>query len=377
MQARLIKAIFMISIFCASVAHSDVKPVMDQLVNELFILKPYIVYDEEFRDPKNNEVIKKSLNRMADLSRKINHDDKMKKSAFKISAKILTEQLQDVATIFESGNKVYSLWTLKSTLNVCMSCHTQLPGVSTHFSAANKLSKITNYFNEAEFLFTVKNFDEAMPMYSLAVKNYPTDMKAGDLEKVLLRKAYYYIRVKRNALDLIASLKIDLENKNLPLSHKKSVQDLIQAAGELKSESYPTFTSANEADLKAYVEKELKPILSGDLGFLTDKNLITYLRISSLLYQYIDQNPETPLLPDILYWLAFCERRYTKNMYYSLPDLYLKQCINDFPKNPVAKKCYKEYEEITFVSFTGSSGIHVPSDVKSELSKMKKKVGLK
>ncbi|MFZ3231450.1 MAG: hypothetical protein WA160_14680 [Pseudobdellovibrio sp.] len=361
----------------ASEAHSEVKPIMDQLLNELFILKPYIVYEEEFKNPKNHDIIKKSLDHMAELSQQVSHENKIKKSAFKVSAAVLGEQLKDVASVFGSGNKEFSLWTLKSTFNTCMSCHTQLPGGSTRFKMTSDMKNMTKYFSEAEFLFTIRNYDLAMPIYSLAIKNYPNDMKVGDLDKVLLRKAYYFIRVKRDAIQLVASLKDDLNNKKLPDTYIKTVKDLIQSVEEMKIENYPKFTEKNELELRAYVEKELKSVLTGNLEFLTDKNLITYLRISSLLYEYIDQNPNTALLPDILYWLSFCERRYTRNLYYSLPELYLKQCIVDFPKNPVAKKCYKEYEEMILISYTGSSGVNVPADVKAELLKMKKSVNAK
>lgn len=360
--------------FHAHHAEAEVKPYMDQLLHELFVLKPFIVNEDEFKNPKNNDTIKTSLNNMVQLSKKINHDKKIKKSAFKVSAQVLTEQLKDVSDVFQNGNKDYSLWTLKSTLNTCMSCHTQLPSVSTRFNTENESKKLTHLFNEAEFLFTVRNFDQAMPLYSEAVKNYPKDMKIGDLDKVLLRKAYYFVRVKRDLPGLVVSLTADLQNKSIPESNKKSIQDLITSAESLQADKYPEFTAKNESELKIYAEKELQPILKGDLQFLSDKNLITYLKVSSILYEYIDKNPKTKLLPDMLYWLSFCEKRYTKNMYYSLPELYLRQCIMDYPKNPVAKKCYKEFEEMTLVSYTGSSGVNLPKDVRTELEKMKKMI---
>ena len=80
--------------------------------------------------------------------------------------------------------------------------------------------------------------------------------------------------------------------------------------------------------------------------------------------------PETPLKPDILYWLSYGERRYHYQAMYSLPDLYLKQCVLEYPKNQVAKKCFAEYEEFITVAFTGSGGTHIPVDISNELKMM-------
>ena len=56
---------------------------------------------------------------------------------------------------------------------------------------------------------------------------------------------------------------------------------------------------------------------------------------------------------------------------HSLPDLYLKQCVIEYPKNPIAEKCLVEYENFITVGFTGSGGTHTPADVAQELKMMR------
>lgn len=370
---RFLSAI-LLSLAFSSITHAEVKPYMDLMLKEIFTLKPYIVSDVEYRDPKNFQKIDDSLKQMVALSEKITHEGKIKKTGFAISSKALNEQLREAELVYRVGNKDYSLWMLRSTLSVCMSCHTQLPASSTKFESISKEHFLAKPFDEAEFLFIVRNFDKAMPLYDQVIESYP-DNKASqeNVEKSLARKVYYYVRVKRDLAGLSESLKKNQKNKALPTLVTKRIKALAQAAEKMKKEGYPEFTEAQQADLKKYVETQLQEELKGNFSPAVTKE-ISYLKVSSVLYKYLDQHPETPLKPEILYWLSFCERRYEQKAFYSLPELYLKQCVLEFPEAPVAKSCLQEYQDLVTMAYTGSSGTHIPKDVEREIKAMKEMV---
>ncbi|MFX9862924.1 hypothetical protein ABTP49_20640, partial [Acinetobacter baumannii] len=75
-------------VFCAT-SQAEVKPHMDLMLKEIFILKPYIVSDVEYRDPKNFQKIDESLKKMVALSEKISHEGMIKNTGFAISSKAL------------------------------------------------------------------------------------------------------------------------------------------------------------------------------------------------------------------------------------------------------------------------------------------------
>lgn len=350
---------------------AEVKPLMNQMFNEIFNLKPYIVSETAFNDPKNAEKIGNSLKHMIEISKNVNHEMKIKRSGFEISGKVLNQQLRETEMVFRAGNKDYALWMLKSTMSVCMNCHTQLPSVSTHFSTLNQGHILTNPFEEAEFLFIIRNFDEAMNLYAQAMQGYPKNVvPVNNLEKTLSRQLFYYVRVRRNMVDLAKVLETNLKNKDLPKGLRNKMEGLKTAALKLKADSYPTFTGAQENELRKYVEETLKEELSGNFSFDNPQRTIQYLKVSSILYEYLENNPGTHLKPDILYWLSFCEARFSHQLSYSMPELYLKQCVVEFPKNPVAKKCMKEYQELVTMAYTGTSGTHMPSEIEKELKVM-------
>jgi len=356
--------------------HAEVKDVMDQLMEQVFVLKPLIASESSFSNPANADQISGALATMVALSRQVNHDKRINSTGFQVPGELLTQQLEEVESVFHKGNKDYALASLRSTLGVCMSCHTQLPAVSTQFTSMNEARVLDDPFAEAEFLFLIRNFDTAMHLYGELIRGYPSNRVAqGDLEIAVYRQIYYYVRVARDLAGLSLALRSDSENQQLPEWLQQQIDGFITAVNATPARDYPHFTEAQEKDLRQYAEMQLDKVLGGDFSLDSPENVIAALQFSSVLYEYLSANPTSPLKPDIFYWLSFSERRYFYPSALSLPDLYLKQCVLDYPKNPVAKKCYADYREMVTLSFTGSSGTHLPDDVAQELEMMRELVG--
>jgi hypothetical protein len=371
-NAMKILVLVLLALGCVAAPRAEVRDVMDQLMQQVFILKPFIASEASFNDPANAARISDALQKMVSLSRQVNHDERIKGTGFQVPAALLTQQLEDVDTVFNKGSKDYALGNLRSTLGVCMSCHTQLPAVSTQFSTMNQSQVLSNQFEEAEFLFLIRNFDAAMKLYAELIQGYPLNKAdPDDLEKAVYRQMFYYVRVARDMQGLSSMLRRNSANQQLPERLQNQIKDLITAVDAAQGDEYRHFTEAQEADLRNYAETQLSEELRGDFSMNSPENVIAALKFSSVLYEYLDAHPTTPLKPDILYWLSFSERRYLYQSMYSLPDLYLKQCVLDYPKSPVAKQCLAEYEALITLGFTGSSGTHIPDDVWQELKRMR------
>lgn len=373
-----VRRVFLLLLLMGVVAttRSDVKAYMDQMLEQIFVLKPFIASDTSFEDPDNSAQISAALTQMAQLSGKIKHEEMINKSGFAVSGAALQQQLDEVVNVFDNGNKEYALWTLRSTLSVCMACHTQLPAVSTRFTAMNADQVLANPFEEAEFLFVIRNFDAAMPLYSKAIVGYPGDgVDVSDLEQAIYRQLYYYLRVARDPQGLAAALQEGAGNTQLPARLREQMEHLRAAALSAQDRVYPQFTQDQTAELRQYVERMMNEQLAGDVSLDSPKAAIAALKLSSVLYEYLAAHPDTPLKADILYWLSLCERRYQSME--SLPDLYLRQCVLEHPASPVADQCLADYVDSVTLAFTGSGGTHIPDDVKEELDRMRALVNQK
>ncbi len=317
----------------AAAARAEVKVVMDQLLQQIFILKPFITSETSFSDPANSAQISDALKKMVALSKEVNHEERINTTGFQVSANVLTQQLEQVEKVFSNGSKDYALGNLRSTLGVCMSCHTQLPAVSTRFTTLNQTQTLSNQFQEAEFLFVIRNFDDAMKLYGELIAGYPLNKaEIDDLEKAVYRQIFYYVRVARDLKGLSVALQRDSENQQLPTQLQKQIKGFMAAVGEIQDKKYPQFTDKQSKDLRKYAEEVLNAEAYGDFSLDSPQNVIAALKLSSVLYEYLNAYPKTPLKPDILYWLSLGEHRYHYQSMYSLPDLYLKQCVFEYPQ---------------------------------------------
>jgi hypothetical protein len=179
------------------------------------------------------------------------------------------------------------------------------------------------------------------------------------------------VRVARDLPGLSVALQRSSQNQQLPTRLQKQIKGFITAVDDMQDKTYPQFTDTNREELRKYAEAVLTAAPGGDFSLDSPQHVIAALRMSSVLYEYLNAYPTTPLKPDILYWLALSERRFHYQSMYSLPDLYLKQCVLEYPKNPVAKNCFAEYEESMTVAFTGSGGTHIPDDITQELNMLR------
>lgn len=360
----------------AQVKSSDVKPTMHALFMNMQKLEPYMVDDIAFKDKKNEKVIKSSLKEMTELVKNAEHFNTIRKSpTFKISAQAIENHFSEILKIYETGNKDYARWQLNSTVPLCMSCHTQAPSKSRKWHLDPKTNNKLSNFQKAELLFMGRDFDEALEIYDSIINNFPKNkVQASYVEKAMERKVVIFSRVNRNFKEGITSIENNLKNKNLPPYLEENAKAWAALFRIQIRNGFPDPKKANDSEIKKYVDRELKTGLWDDMVEASNPRLVKNLTVSGILYEYLNTNPNSKIKPEILYWLSLCDRQIKENLFYSLADLYLKECMNEYSKNPIAKKCFDEYKENTLLSYTGSAGTDLPEDVKKELDDLAIKV---
>lgn len=355
-----------------------VQPTMHKLFSKIQELVPYVVDEEKFNDPKNEKFIADSLKEMKKLAKDASHAEELKTTTFKISRKVLEDHFADIERVFKVGNKNFARWELGSTVPLCMSCHTQAPSASRNWDVVDITRGNLNDYQKAELLFMGRDFDDALNYYDVVISGYPDNkIPVNQVEKSLERKVVIFSRVKRDFTGGVKSLEKSLKNKKLPEAFVKNVNAWIGLFRIQNKNGFPNPKKSNDRDIQKYVQKELKRGLWDDMTDArntTNPRLVKNLTVSGVLYEYLNTHPETKIKPDILLWLAMCDRKFQETLFYSLADMYLKECINEFPTHPTAKKCFDEYKDNTIISYSGSGGVNLPDDVKKELKDLSIKV---
>lgn len=360
-------------------ATSEAAPavIMNELLSHMTALKKYMFSEDAFKDPKNQAEIGSHLKEFALAVQKSSHNPVLNQENFKFSWKVLQSHVTETERVFRTGNKSYARWMTQSTLSVCMSCHSQMPANSRSVIAMNEFNDVTMFtsdFDQAEFMFATRIFDKATVAYDQMIKSYdPKKLRYEQLQTALERQVAYYSRIAKDPKVAADKFRSYLAVKNIPVSLKENIKAWLKQFDNWIPEKRLNVASVSDKDLEAFVKKNLK-LDSSDVLDASSPFLVNYLKVSGVLYEYLLLHPKSKMTPQVLYWLALCDRSVNYTFFFSLADMYLQECMMEYPASPIAKQCYKEYEDQTIAGYSGSSGTHLPTEVRSHLEGLKKMV---
>jgi hypothetical protein len=343
----------------AAQASTD-KELMNAFLVELTALKKYMVSETKFNAQENEAEIALHLKEFTRLAKEARHSPELNAPNFTFSREILEDHISDTERLFRAGKKTFARWQLNATVSVCASCHSQLPASSRAFSDFKDTKLFANDLDKAEFLYSTRAFEEALPLYRKVIDK-GTIFEA---DTAIQRELTYYLRIKRDPKAAVPVMIDHSLNAKLWPTIKSQVQNWISQLEYLSKQPAPDFSKMTKKQFDRHFKS--KPVKGADL--------VTQLYVSGLLLEFLNTNKNSKLVPDVLYQLAIVESSLSKNFFFSLSDMYLKACMLQFPQAPVAVKCYEMYEEETTLSYTGSAGTSIPEDIQSELNFLKKLV---
>lgn len=370
---------------------NETKQVMHQALDSIIHLFPFMSSEMKFKDPKYEKEINTHLNKIAIAFKTAKHVKDFQTPGFSANYRVIKDHLDDTIMSFNSQNKTFARLRLASTTSLCLSCHTQLPKDRlTTFILDNKKVKREIFENEFEygnFLFLLRKYRKAIKAYERSIaERFEKQKELKKIQKVLGSNSEQFDRTLYNSFRRILTIYTKvlrqpkkaqslfskyIKNKKLPKYMKRDLNKWYKEMDVWIGNSDILHKIDSDKEMNSFltkyvakIENEGDTVISGDLD-------VDLLFTSGVLSNYLSDYPKTKLAPKILYWLGISENRLSKNMFFTLGDLYLKECITRYPKTPVAKSCYNEYEnEITF-RFTGSIGTNIPKAKQRELNQLK------
>ncbi len=351
--------------FASPFGYAEVKPVMQEFYNLTGKIRPFLIDKNAFMDPKNEAQIQQALTDFATNTKGLKNEKMAKTPDMKFRAQLLSEGLDEAEKAFRDGFKDYSFWAMKASLNNCFSCHTQKSLAGTNYEFDEKESK--DLYSKAEFLFIVRNYEKANPLFVEILTGYPKNgVSVENLESSAQKLLFYAVRASGDDSEIIRTFDKILKNTKLPSS---LTNDIIAWKKYLNLRKFRI-----NSDLKITTPSELKEFMRGRTEIASrykspSQRSVVDLDTTRFLYRLLEDNTDLVLRPNILYWLASIETDYRISMFDSSAENYLRECIEKFPKNPVAKKCYDLYREVQISSFTGSRGTDLPKSVSEQLKK--------
>lgn len=361
----------------------ETKAVMNQVYESFINIVPFIYSNVEL-DKKNSDVLLGHLNNISDAFKKAKHVEMLQVPGFKPSLDTINVHLKETIDSLNAKNTIFAKARLQAMTTLCMNCHGQL-GDSLAKNAfgdslykANRQSFASDY-EFANYLFLVRRYTEAQTFYERALQSALDKNQKGSEGQLLddkivngeifssLRRLLA-INVKiafkpEKAIQLLNKFK---GHKSMSKLTRNDVDQWIKGLEGIKKVKLEKFTTA-----KSFIDTYLTKYAEDKDKIVTGNEDVTLLMASGFLSKYMSDKKVGDEMSEILYWLSVAERRLSHSYFFSLSDLYLKECIVRNPKNPWAKKCFDEYEEALTFGYTGSSGTEIPRDEKQELERLR------
>lgn len=359
--------------------NKNTKNVMNSVLKSFVTLIPYMTSESKFNDPKNEPLIEENLRVLSKAFEENSHLN----GQFLPNAILAKEHLEETLETFRLKNKVFARTRLKATSRLCINCHTQISNKAFKKITTVKNEDFGSHMEYADFLFVLRDFHKAEREYlkeidersklnsELMKKNKLSHLNYLDfsIEKSIKRILSLYTAIEYNKSKIDAFLSSINENDKLP----KRIRDQASEQKEQHleySKLKPAVVVRNHKEFEKYVKLVLLPLEEKSLG---DGSYDVHLLIAhGVLSKYLNANPKSKDMGEVFYWMAKIDYTLNNNYLFNLSEIYLKQCMKNYAKGSIAKKCYKLYEEHITDGYTGSSGVNIPKDEKRELEKYKK-----
>lgn len=328
---------------------------------------PLVVAKREMTN-KEIQVIDNSLLRLSNLFAAAKPFIKLKSDGYQISYEFVSEYLKVVRSVLANYHIDYTRSYLYALGEICTSCHTQDNVLRTLFSGTTR-GHFDNDYAYAEFNYMTRNYGEAIEYFKkfLASPDRKTEL---EIIQPLQRIITVYSQVNNRPVDGIAQLKNYLNLKDHTPETKNQLQHWIRGLEELNVISVQENRPVTFDKLKQYVSDYLgaPDNLTIDIESSAEQE-VQRVWLRGQLYHYLNRNPDDSEIPMILYWLSVADRSIAYNFYFSMTDLYLKQCVMKYPRHPYAHRCYREYREYIDYTYT-RNGEPIPEGIKDEVREM-------
>ncbi|WP_455376173.1 hypothetical protein [Kaarinaea lacus] len=332
-----------------------------------------VIFDKQEPDKKQQKQLRESVEKLIGLFDKAKTHIDVKSPTYRISFDVIKTQLSHAKSANKYKNFNYTKSILKDVTSICASCHTQDSKVRTLFPSV-KRDAFSSDYEYAEFSYMTRNYDTAME-YLTKFLNSNTETDEAELLSIMKQMITIYIQIYYRPDDAETALNNLKNYKYHTKFSRKTLEEWLAGIADLKKDKQSLKTIKNIDQLNIEVHKVLGDLHEpGSAQFPNKRERIARLWLRGALYHYLNTNPSREEVPVILYWLAIVDRSINFSIYYSLSDMYLKECIIKYTSHPYARKCFAEYKENIILSYSGSRGTDIPDDIQDELNALELRI---
>jgi hypothetical protein len=350
--------------FAMSIHARNLNEIMHELGENMLVLLPGL-----YSDNSSVEKLQQDIVVMADLLGEAEEHFVDSDPAVQATYNMLREHLIQTAGISANANLEMLRADLAESYTLCATCHNQ----DRKFLTSYGVSKIRDMdeFLAAEYSYITRDYDSALTSYNNTLNE---NIGSERIQKVLDRMLVITLEVSADpklALESLSNARKLLAVKDRDTEDLDEWLKVIERLASEPESIQSPFAADSIEEMDRYLQNEW-PVMRVVLDH--NEQLVYWIAIRGRLHYMLRTFPGSMETPRVLYWLALSDRELHYRFYDSLSRRYLVRCIRDYSEHEVAQECFKEYEMLMIVSFSGSGGIYMPLEAQQEIRELRRLV---
>lgn len=353
-------------------APAPLNRIMSSIGTTMVDTYPLIVTQRELTAAEKR-LLRANIKRLSELFESAEPFIRTRSETYVVSYRFILEYLRETQRAIADKNLDYARSRLYGLGSICVSCHTQDTKLRTLFTGAGR-DRFPSDAAYAEFNFLTRNYDEAENYFERHLRSGNTKTEY-DVIQPLQRLIVIYTQIKNQpgaGADVLSKF-VDLPAHTD--ATRGELKGWIAGLRVLETRGADKITAPAFAEIETRVRDILGPLDQPlpAIRVAPDQE-IQRLWLSGILYHYLNRKPPADEIPKLLYWLAVNDRVVGYSYYFSLADLYLKECVYNHAQHPYAQRCYAEFKEYVNFIYSGSGGTYIPPELTQEMRKMKEAI---
>jgi hypothetical protein len=356
----------------ADAPHSGLQGTMRDIFQALTAAFPASLDAEQFQDPAQRTQILAALRALAHHAGGLaTHGQEVPRHLDFLRYALATEA-QQALHWYEHGQYQAAQFALHHLTEHCFACHSKLPPprrfeLGQRFLAEVPLANLA-LKERARLAVATRQFDTALELYEMLFQS--PAIPAGELGLMGAFEDYLkmVMRVRNDAMRALRTLETFQQRPDVPAYLAEYLSSWVDALRELHAVEAP-----DDFLLSA---RRLIRAGQGRNRFPADRlGLVHFVVASGLLHRYVETSTVTGTpLAEAYYLLGVAESHISRTLWLPETAFFLETAIRLAPQSVPARQAYAALEEYVLVGHTGSSGLHLPADVRAHLAELRRLV---
>jgi tetratricopeptide (TPR) repeat protein len=346
---------------------------MRGIMATLAFVLPLSMDPNRFADPEHSAAVGGALRSMAERADDLESHGVERGSGFQHLAQVLARDVREADRRFRDGRIEEAAFLVQQLTENCLACHARLPSTSDTTMGQRLVEEMDL---EGLTLPERARLQMATRQFSASLDTWEGIFASPDTTPAQLDRMGYLgdyltlcIRVTGDPQRALATLRRLAQRPDTSDWVARDLAAWIDTLEELEKRGLESGDGSGLKIARSLLEEgdRVRERPADKTGLVYD------LVASSLLYRYTESRPwGGPDVAEAYYLLGVAESRIDRSYWISQAEFYLETAIRMAPSAPFARAAYAYLKQMTLEGYTGSSGVHLPDDVRENLEALER-----